>query len=694
MENVNYGYENRNDYFWDYKCLIGGMANALLHESPMEPLMYALNEDDDTEEVDVERETLLELVDKIAEREETTEEGAVDALDVFNSLGLNYLDRAIAMLFINIEISPRMTDLLRKCVEAKGEKNLTIGVILEMMKFMTDADTFTILERFQEYNPLMKYCLEYVYTGSISRLSQGIKLKRSILNLVMGRKSEAEYYTYLERKNRIYGFAKKKEELVNIVGKVNEDGKKCLVNLSGSAGSGRKSLLTLLSEEMERDVISVNLKAMEVLDNDRYYSEVTSVIGEAKCLDAYVYLDMQHLEPADKAYREIVFLERLFEEFNIVFVSSGVHGVMNVVDRNVTIEFSKDDMDCGYEIWKGMSGEYEFDQSVKAENMISKYQLLPGDIRKVVEQSGILSDSKTIGAESIYEAVTGCGTMDFKGLAHRLPLVFDRADIELSDKAWNVLDIIKNRVNLKYQVGVSKGLNKKLPYGKGVSVLLYGPPGTGKTMCAEVLAKELGMALYRVDLSQLMSKYIGETEKNLNQVFDEAEKGNVILFFDEADALFTKRTEVNDSNDKYANAETAFLLQKMESYSSITILATNLMTSFDPAILRRLTYTIKFELPDKETKKKLWETILPADVVFTPDVDTDFLAEQFELSGSSIKSILYNAAYLAAMKPQGEKLTVSAEDIVRAIVLEKEKTKQIVSREAFGKYGVFVNNGF
>ena len=275
--------------------------------------------------------------------------------------------------------------------------------------------------------------------------------------------------------------------------------------------------------------------------------------------------------------------------------------------------------------------------------------------------------------------------------------MFDWTDIELEDTAVRTLKLICARISLQYQVGEVAGLNKKLAYGKGVSILFYGAPGTGKTMCAQVLAKELGMELYRVDLSQMVSKYIGETEKNLARVFDEARKGNTILFFDEADSLFSRRTDVTDVKDKYSNTEVSFLLQKMEEYSGITILATNLLQNFDPAILRRLTYSIRFEQPNQQTRLELWNKILPQTVRFSEDLDIGYFAERFELSGSNIKAILYNAAYMAAVQMQADDrqpesmIEIQPVHLVKAIQMEYDKLGMYLQRSDLGVYGECLN---
>jgi SpoVK/Ycf46/Vps4 family AAA+-type ATPase len=235
---------------------------------------------------------------------------------------------------------------------------------------------------------------------------------------------------------------------------------------------------------------------------------------------------------------------------------------------------------------------------------------------------------------------------------------------------------------VKYRniVGEEWGFFEKTPYGRGISVLFYGPPGTGKTMAVQVIAAELGLELYRIDLSKMVSKYIGETEKNISALFERAKQMNVILFFDEADSLFAKRSEVKDSNDRNANAETAHLLQKMEEYEGMVILATNLVDQIDDAFRRRIKFMIPFRFPDVETRKKLWHSLIPDKTPLEDGIDLDFFAETFELSGSQIKEILWNAAYIAVadQKPLGN------EQLKEATMWNYMKYGKQLTKEDFG----------
>jgi len=192
------------------------------------------------------------------------------------------------------------------------------------------------------------------------------------------------------------------------------------------------------------------------------------------------------------------------------------------------------------------------------------------------------------------------------------------------------------------------GVGEKLVPGGGLTVLFAGPPGTGKTMAAEILAGELGLDLYKIDLSTIVSKYIGETEKNLERIFSEADASNAILFFDEADALFGKRSEVRDSHDRYANIEISYLLQRMEAYDGVAILATNLRSNLDEAFTRRLQFVVDFPFPEEADRLRIWQALFPPNVPRSDDLDLPLLARRYKLAGGNIRNVIVSAAYLAA----------------------------------------------
>ena len=291
-----------------------------------------------------------------------------------------------------------------------------------------------------------------------------------------------------------------------------------------------------------------------------------------------------------------------------------------------------------------------------------------------------LLESDTITKDMLLESMLKLNNVDFSSLATRVKAVYTWEDLTIADDQADILHVACDRYKVRNRVAESWGLKKKNAYGNGVSLLLYGPPGTGKTMAAQVIANELSLPLYRIDISRIFSKYIGETEKNLSEIFNAAKGANVILFFDEADALFSKRTEIKDSNDKYSNSETAFLLQKIEEYDGMSILATNYYQNFDNAFIRRITYAAHLDSPDEKQRYLLWTTILPKETKIEEGTDFHFLAGQFELSGSNIKAILYSAAYMAGAN--GEKL--SMKHIARAMQYEYKKLGRLASSSEFG----------
>ena len=235
-------------------------------------------------------------------------------------------------------------------------------------------------------------------------------------------------------------------------------------------------------------------------------------------------------------------------------------------------------------------------------------------------------------------------------LAERIVPAAGWDDLVLPQAQKQVLREIAVHVRQRGKVYESWGFSAQGTRGLGISALFSGPSGTGKTMAGEVLADELKLDLYRIDLSQVVNKYIGETEKNLRRVFDAAEEGGAILLFDEADALFGKRSEVKDSHDRYANIEVSYLLQKMEAFRGLAILTTNMKSALDTAFLRRIRFTVQFPFPDATQREQIWRRVFPA---ATPTEALDFARlARLQIAGGNIRNVAMNAAFLAAEADQ------------------------------------------
>lgn len=272
-------------------------------------------------------------------------------------------------------------------------------------------------------------------------------------------------------------------------------------------------------------------------------------------------------------------------------------------------------------------------------------------------------------APSVDDAGVACRaqlTPRLSGIAQRIMTTFVWSDLILPGDAQEQLQEVVAYQRNRHQVFEQWGYGRILPYGRGLSVLFSGPPGTGKTMAAGIIAGELGMELFRVDLSRTVSKYIGETEKNLARVFDEASQSKSVLLFDEADSLFAKRTEVKSSVDRYANLEVNYLLQRVEDFEGVTVLTTNFDGSLDKAFRRRIRFHVKFPAPDAETRAFLWRKMVPERANVVGEIDFDALGHDYELSGGHIKNAALRAAFAAAQKGGG----IAMEDLCRAARLE------------------------
>ncbi len=290
--------------------------------------------------------------------------------------------------------------------------------------------------------------------------------------------------------------------------------------------------------------------------------------------------------------------------------------------------------------------------------------------------------------EELYRACRSQSSTKLGELAQKVTPLYTWDDIVLSKDTLRHLREICLHVRHRRRVFTDWNFDKRISMGKGTSALFSGPSGTGKTMAAEIIANDLGLDLYKIDLSTVVSKYIGETEKNLSRIFQEAESSNAILFFDEADAIFGKRSEVKDAHDRYANIEINYLLQKMEEYEGIVIMATNFQKNIDEAFTRRLRFIVEIPLPDRNYRARIWRNIFPAETPCAEDIAFDFLAGKFEISGGNIKNIALNAAFLAAENSG----VVSMKHIIRATRREFQKMGRMFVKSDFGEYYHLLEN--
>ena len=435
----------------------------------------------------------------------------------------------------------------------------------------------------------------------------------------------------------------------------------------------------------EKNILTLDLTVLKALDSDKYRQIIDDCLVRARLLKDELVITTGGEE--DETSINLL-LKRVLEQLDRVFV---------VTDENTDLKLSLGEaqvyrisllLPTGAEqqaLWKKELSVVKTSKDVDPKDLAGRYRLSSEVITRCARLSkneAMSQGKKTVSTQDITDAVLANTTSVLDSLCSRMPLGFTWDDLVVDEKQRKIMDTLVSRVKNRNLVDEEWGFKKKVPYGRGVSMILYGPPGTGKTMAAQVMAKEIGMALYRVDLSQLVDKYIGETEKNIGKIFDAASDGNVILFFDEADSLFSKRTEVSSSNDKHANTEVAYLLQKIEQHDGISFLATNRFGDFDKAFVRRITYAVHLERPDAARRLELFEKILPDKTPRDEDLNLKYFADTFDLSGSEIKEVLYSAAFIAAMEGK----SLGNRHISEAVKYQQEKSGKVFQGADFGSY--------
>ena len=325
--------------------------------------------------------------------------------------------------------------------------------------------------------------------------------------------------------------------------------------------------------------------------------------------------------------------------------------------RHVHITLPEPDVEMRGGIWQQALAELgEAAAPVDVVEVAARFRLTSTHIRAAARQAVDMRDLEEpgapIGRSRMFAAARAYSDSALAALARKVPLANTWDDLVLPAVTLNQLREIASAARTRETVYSVWGLGRRHPGAGGIKVLFSGQSGTGKTMSAGVIARELGLDLYQIDLSRVVSKYIGETEKNLDRVFSAARGSNAVLFFDEADALFGKRSEVKDAHDRYANIEVGYLLQKMEEYEGIAILATNLGRNIDTAFSRRLQYVVDLPLPDEALRLRLWRNMFTADTPVAADVNFPLLARQYKLSGGEIRNVALAAAFLAASDGQ------------------------------------------
>lgn len=471
-----------------------------------------------------------------------------------------------------------------------------------------------------------------------------------------------------------------------------------ILSLSGPHGSARRAVVRLAGMTLDQPIISVNISG----ESEGVGDLLESGIREARLVDGILHIHQEkqtrpssgsehpyegrngQSSAADKrqnaASRDREMIDRIANTNRHIILTlpsslqPSLWARVNT-QRVRTLTFPILSSHARRSIWQDL----ELPDGANPDELGSKFRLTPGQIQNVMRSADALA-SHEITAEDVYRACRAHFHHRLGTLANRVEPTYGIDDIVLPSEDIEQLKAIIAQIEHRDHVYGQWGFQAARGGGSGINVLFSGPSGTGKTMAAQIIANETSLDLYRIDLASVVSKYIGETEKNLGRIFDEAANSSAIIFFDEADALFGERTEVSDAHDRYANIEINYLLQRMDDHDGIVLLATNFETSLDEAFERRLDRTIEFIRPDRDARIRLWQSSLPT-AAPVGELDWDLLAG-FDLTGGNIATITVNAAFAAA----SDDSPIEMRHVIPAVARELEKSGQLYAMEDFGAY--------
>ncbi|NLV86979.1 MAG: ATP-binding protein [Clostridiales bacterium] len=470
-----------------------------------------------------------------------------------------------------------------------------------------------------------------------------------------------------------------------------------IVALWGDEGAGRKFTITHFCRDREKGCVSINCTKLFVYDFAFVDKALWAAARECILTDSCVCLDGLAYREEEKekffGYMDLAFGKFTKYDIPAFAVSMEKLPMRQISDMDFAqIEIPTPDTREREQVWDHYAQGYSFADDVDLTEMAAKFLFTSGKIKSAIHQAKTLAamDKKTdIPRSILFQSCNNQMSHELTQKATRIPAKFGWNDIVMNPDQRLALKNACDQLIYRKKVYEEWDYLKKYQYGRGLSVLLFGAPGTGKSMCAQVIANELNLELYRVDLSKVVDKYVGETEKSISMIFREAKKCNVVLFFDECDTLFAKRSDDGGSNQSSNNNKTALLLQEVEAYDGVSVMATNYKHNIDPAFFRRMKFIVEFQFPDVETRKILWNATIPKNTPLAEDVDIDFLAQRFEFVGGNIKNCILNAAFLAAADPEAEG-QVHMKHYLQAIRYEFVKTGKVFTRADFEPYAHLV----
>lgn len=664
-------------------------------------------------ETEISKNCIKEFQKKISGKISTSiEEGIYLSLFHLGCLfQLNSFEVDCLLLCLAIELDLKYERLYAYIHNDVTKKSPTVDLILQLLCSTAEerkkARTF-----FSSDSTLFKYNLISFPFGKqdekIPFLSRSLKLDERVTNFLLESKEIDKKISPFVRlirpssnlndvvipdelKSKVRDLSlKMKEEMNNP--KSHSSILKSIFYFKGPSGNSQRETIEAICNELGLFILEVDFDML--MDSEIPFDFILKIVlREALFQRSVVYFrgfDRLLAEEDKKRKEKNLFIKEIEEFPGIIFIEGSKSWTLS--NNRVPLNFFSFDFEIPLyplrkKLWERYLGGNLGRNNLDISDLAEKFKLTKEQIRNAVNvavSEATIKDpsSPKITMEDLYKGCRLSSNQNLISLSRKIIPKYSWEDIVLPKEKLTQLKEICSYVKYKHVVYGDWGFGEKLSLGKGLNALFFGPSGTGKTMAAEIVAGDLSLDLYKIDLSAVVSKYIGETEKNLNKIFTEAETSNSIIFFDEADAIFGKRSEVKDAHDRYANIEVAYLLQKMEEYEGIVILATNFRKNMDDAFVRRIHFTVEFPFPDEINRLGIWKRVFPGKAPVAKDIDYEFLAKKMKIAGGNIKNIAVCSAFLAAEDSK----KINMRHVIRAVKREFLKMGKLVSPGDFGEY--------
>jgi AAA+ superfamily predicted ATPase len=619
-----------------------------------------------------------------------------------HAFGLDEFERSVLLLGAAPELDLRYELLCSYLNNDVTRKRPTIDLALRL--FGTSShDLWERRQHFAPDAPLFRFGLLQWLSGSAdipaSSLAQAFHLPLRVLHYLLdlqGQEAKLCSYTECVRPSKRWADLLLPSEFISRLREAEQllhESPSNVLLFEGAAGTGKRACAEALCEEIRRRLLVVDVEGLMAANIELL--EVFMLLGREQRLgNAGIYLRgvEAFFDPDGRVLPRARTLTHSLKRCvaPIVLGCEQWRDVKALLPETYfyVFRFPMLPFPLRREVWRAeIEAAFGHRNGADVDALANQFVLTGGQIRDSVQSArDDLRLRERIGTlpstADLFAAARAQSQRDLGPLAQRIEPIFSWDDLVLPSPSINQLREIADAVRHRHIVYGQWGFEQRLSLGKGLKALFAGPSGTGKTMAAEVLARDLGLDLYKIDLATVVSKYIGETEKNLDRIFRAAQSSNAIIFFDEADALFGKRSEVKDAHDRYANIEVAYLLQRIEEYDGFVILATNLILNIDEAFTRRMNYTVEFPFPDKRHRELLWRGMFPPQTPLADDLDFAFLGQQFPMSGGNIKNAALAAAFLAA----AEHSAVQMRHLIQSVAREWQKLGKLPSAADFKQY--------